>query len=41
MDDRTIDRVFAEDVRQGLEAAPKYLLSRYFYDARGDELFRR
>jgi dimethylhistidine N-methyltransferase len=31
---------FAQDVREGLSASPKRLPSRYFYDARGSELFR-
>ncbi|MDX2286384.1 MAG: L-histidine N(alpha)-methyltransferase [Bacteroidia bacterium] len=31
---------FALDVREGLSASPKRLPSRYFYDARGSELFR-
>jgi len=32
---------FAEDVREGLSSEPKYLLSKYFYDKRGDELFQK
>lgn len=32
---------FAEDVRRGLSSAPKYLLSKYFYDAAGDRLFQK
>jgi len=36
-----ISKPFAEDVRQGLTNAPKYLLSRYFYDAAGDKLFQK
>ncbi|NUN99750.1 MAG: L-histidine N(alpha)-methyltransferase [Saprospiraceae bacterium] len=32
---------FAEDVHKGLTATPKYLLSRYFYDAAGDQLFQK
>lgn len=31
---------FAEDVRTGLTSTPKRLSSKYFYDAKGDELFR-
>lgn len=34
------DSDFAEAVASGLSATPKRLLSRYFYDARGDELFQ-
>ncbi len=30
---------FLADVASGLNAEPKYLLSKYFYDKRGDELF--
>lgn len=30
---------FKQDVDKGLSALPKYLDSKYFYDARGDELF--
>ncbi len=32
---------FAKDVDTGLSAEPKYLSSRYFYDAKGDELFEQ
>lgn len=32
---------FAEDVRRGLSNTPKYLLSKYFYDAAGDQLFQK
>lgn len=32
---------FAEDVRRGLSSTPKYLLSKYFYDAAGDRLFQK
>lgn len=35
------ERSFAEDVREGLRSEPKYLRSKYFYDAKGDELFQR
>jgi L-histidine Nalpha-methyltransferase len=31
---------FFDSVWKGLNASPKYLQSRYFYDAEGDELFR-
>ena len=40
MDTTVTDSQFAENVRQGLSANPKYLMSRYFYDARGDEIFQ-
>ena len=36
----SIDLNFKEDVDKGLSAPFKYLLSRYFYDARGDKLFQ-
>jgi dimethylhistidine N-methyltransferase len=32
--------VFAEDVRHGLSAAPKFLSSKYFYDDEGSRLFQ-
>lgn len=35
-----IDRGFARDVLAGLSATPKRLMSRYFYDQRGDRLFQ-
>lgn len=31
---------FLHDVLQGLQSKPKYLQSKYFYDKKGDELFR-
>jgi dimethylhistidine N-methyltransferase len=31
---------FLQDVLKGLQASPKYLQSKYFYDKRGDELFQ-
>ncbi len=31
---------FLEDVLKGLQSAPKYLQSKYFYDKKGDELFQ-
>lgn len=34
-------RTIAEDVRAGLTSTPKRLPSKYFYDARGSELFER
>lgn len=40
MTEGAIDPHFADSVRNGLTAKPKSLQSRYFYDARGDELFR-
>lgn len=32
---------FAKDVKNGLSTKPKQLSSKYFYDARGDELFQQ
>lgn len=32
--------IFAEDVRRGLSAAPKFLSSKYFYDDEGSRLFQ-
>lgn len=32
---------FLDDVLKGLQADPKYLQSKYFYDKRGDELFQQ
>lgn len=37
----TTDRSFAEDVVFGLSSAPKSLPCKYFYDARGSQLFDR
>ena len=34
------DTQFYNDVLRGLSASPKYLSSKYFYDARGDRLFQ-
>ncbi|MFO8235934.1 MAG: L-histidine N(alpha)-methyltransferase [Bacteroidales bacterium] len=31
---------FAHNVRRGLSSSPKYLLSKYFYDEKGDQLFQ-
>lgn len=31
---------FYLDVVQGLSSSPKYLSSKYFYDAKGDKLFQ-
>jgi len=41
MNSEAIDPQFAEDVRRGLSAEQKYLVSRYFYDASGDRLFQQ
>jgi len=32
---------FLDDVLDGLQATPKYLQSKYFYDKKGDELFQK
>lgn len=32
---------FYQDVIQGLSASPKYLFSKYFYDAEGDKIFQK
>ncbi|MBG0566272.1 L-histidine N(alpha)-methyltransferase [Actinoplanes aureus] len=39
IDDRDLARSLRTDVRAGLTAAPKQLPPKYFYDARGSELF--
>src|SRR3954449_12708827 len=39
LDDRTLAEQLAVDVRAGLSATPKSLPPKYFYDARGSELF--
>ncbi|HYX05732.1 MAG TPA: L-histidine N(alpha)-methyltransferase [Bacteroidales bacterium] len=36
-----MDNQFAEDVKEGLTAYPKYIPSKYFYDKKGDELFQQ
>ncbi|MEM8527145.1 MAG: L-histidine N(alpha)-methyltransferase [Bacteroidota bacterium] len=36
-----INTVFAEDVKKGLSSKPKSLSSKYFYDAKGDQLFQQ
>ncbi len=36
-----VDQVFAQEVMEGLQAQPKNLPSKYFYDERGDELFQQ
>ena len=37
----TIDRVFAEEVNSGLQAAQKYLPTRFIYDENGDKIFQQ
>ena len=39
LDEHDLDRALRADVRAGLTAAPKWLPPRWFYDARGSELF--
>ncbi len=39
MEETIIHNSFAEDIKTGLSASPKYLLARYFYDERGSEIF--
>ncbi|MGW0505928.1 L-histidine N(alpha)-methyltransferase [Micromonospora sp. NPDC003241] len=39
LDDRDIGRSLRHDVRVGLTAAPKWLPPKWFYDARGSDLF--
>jgi len=41
LDPGELARAMAQDVRAGLTARPKRLPSKYFYDARGSELFER
>ncbi len=36
-----IENTFTKDILQGLTASPKYLQSKYFYDAKGDMLFQK
>ena len=36
-----MNNIFAEDVRKGLSSNPKYLLSKYFYNQKGDKLFKQ
>jgi len=36
-----INTTFAKDIEKGLQSKPKFLSSKYFYDAKGDELFQR
>lgn len=35
------ETAFAQDVREGLTVSPKFISSKYFYDKRGSELFRK
>jgi L-histidine N-alpha-methyltransferase len=35
-----MNQQFAQDVRKGLSAYPKYLSSKYFYDKKGDSIFQ-
>lgn len=35
------EQLFYQEIMQGLSADPKYLLSKYFYDKKGDELFQQ
>lgn len=37
----TFQSAFAEDVYKGLTSFPKYLLSKYIYDQKGDKLFQQ
>ncbi|MBK7426297.1 MAG: L-histidine N(alpha)-methyltransferase [Saprospiraceae bacterium] len=37
----TLQSSFMKDVKLGLTSFPKYLPSKYFYDKKGDELFRK
>ncbi|GGF32524.1 histidine N-alpha-methyltransferase [Marmoricola endophyticus] len=41
LDPADLSRQMAVDVREGLTASPKVLAPKYFYDARGSELFDR
>src|SRR5690554_6858775 len=41
MESRILNKAFAQDVEVGLSAEPKFLSSRYFYDAAGDKLFQK
>ncbi|MEO0473761.1 MAG: L-histidine N(alpha)-methyltransferase [Bacteroidota bacterium] len=41
MDKEKTTSTFAQDVLDGLRANPKYLSSKYFYDAKGSELFQQ
>lgn len=39
LEEQDLDRALREDVRVGLTASPKWLPPKWFYDARGSELF--
>lgn len=41
MDTTTINKTFADDVKEGLRSEKKFLSSKYFYDATGDKLFQK
>src|SRR5437660_1086232 len=41
LDPSELTRAMSEDVKRGLSSTPKRLPSKYFYDARGSELFER
>lgn len=41
MNETLVDSTFRQDVLTGLTAPHKYLLSKYFYDAKGDALFQQ
>ncbi len=36
-----LENTFAQDILKGLSSYPKYLPSKYFYDAKGDALFQK
>lgn len=36
-----VDKSFAQDVKQGLQATQKYLSSKYLYDKKGDAIFQQ
>jgi len=40
MSSEAVDSAFAEDVLAGLQAEPKSLPSKYFYDEMGDKIFQ-
>lgn len=39
--EKTATATFYSDILRGLNSAPKYLPSKYFYDAAGDQLFQQ
>lgn len=41
MPDTTFESAFKQDVYQGLTSFPKYLLSKYIYDEKGDKIFQQ